>query len=263
MINKENQYRLKHYILIIIFSITLSFVATDGIRIIVQFIYNLPNDAFSFGYWEGKFWTRIIASVFGCLIGGIAIGTYLGPSGKYPSIIFTLPSMMLWIFVFTYQLSVIESHGFPKLPLILIITIPISGFLGWYGTKKLSDEFPDKNRVFNIKWYHWIWIIPLYFNKVVSVPIYLLLTLWKLDLLYDSGYPWSPIITLIKAPGYFISRMIIFIILTIVGSSIFHNYSLLSEESDIKIWKKSIYIISHIIFLFIAYFLLFGFTKPI
>ena len=240
-----------------LFAILFGFTASDGIRIVIQKIYQLPGDVFSFGYWGNTFWSRIIASAFGSFSGGFVIGTYLKKVGKIPSILHTIPAILLWMAVFVVEISDIKQYGFPFLALILIITNPVFAFIGWRWGNEYLSEFANGNSILNVKWYHWIWILPIYLNKVVSIPIFLILLLWKLDLAYDHSIQ-SPIITLITSPGYILSRVIILILLVITLGSINHNYQMLTGKNDLRRWKKILIILGHTIFLVVLYILIFG-----
>jgi len=261
--NIEEQHqkiKLAQIILLILFAMLFGFTASDGIRIVIQKIYHLPGDAFSFGYWGDTFWSRILASAFGSFAGGFVIGTYLGRVGKIPSFLHTIPAVLLWIFAFVVEISDIKQHGFPFLALILIIANPVSAFVGWNWGNEYSGEFKNANTILNVKWYHWFWILPIYLNKVVSIPAFLILLLWKLDFAYDNVIQ-SPIITLITSPGYILSRVIILIFLAIIFGSINHNYQILTGESDISRWKKVLIVLGHTIFLVAIYILIFGLSQ--
>lgn len=257
---QQPQIKFMQIVLLILFAILFGFTVSDGIRIVIQKIYQLPGDVFSFGYWGDTFWSRIFASAFGSLAGGFVIGTYLGRVGKIPSILHTSPAVLLWLSAFVIEISDIKQYGFPFLALILIITNPVFAFIGWNWGNEYSSEFENGNTILNVKWYHWIWILPIYLNKVVSIPAFLILLLWKLDFAYDNAIQ-SPIITLITSPGYILSRVLILIFIAIIFGSINHNYQMLTEESDVRRWKKGIIILGHTILLVVIYFLIFGLSQ--
>jgi len=257
---QQSKIKLAQIILLILFAMLFGFTASDGIRIVLQKIYHLPGDAFSFGYWGDTFWSRIIASAFGSFAGGFVIGTYLGRVGKIPSILHTSPAILLWMAAFVVEISDIKQYGFPFLALILIFTNPVSAFVGWNWGNEYSSEFENGNTILNVKWYHWFWILPIYLNKVVSIPAFLILLLWKLDFAYDNAIQ-SPIITLITSPGYILSRVIILIYLAIIFGSINHNYRILTGESDLSRWKKILIVLGHTIFLVVIYILIFGLSQ--
>lgn len=146
----QPQVKLKQIVLLILFAILFGFTVSDGLRLVIQKIYELPSDVFSFGYWGDTFWSRIIASVFGSLAGGFVIGTYLGKAGKVPSILHTIPTLLLWLAVFVLAISDINQYGFPFLALILIITNPLAAFLGWNWGKEYSSKFKNGNTILNI-----------------------------------------------------------------------------------------------------------------
>ena len=181
----------------------------------------------------------------------------MGKLGKIPSVLHTSPAILLWMAAFVVEISDIKQYGFPFLALILIITNLVSAFIGWNWGNEYSSEFENGNTILNVKWYHWFWILPIYLNKVFSIPAFQILLLWKLDFAYDNAIQ-SPIITLITSPGYILSRVIILIFLAIIFGSINHNYQILTGESDLSRWKKILIVLGHTIFLVVIYILIFG-----
>ena len=53
---QQPQFKFKQIVLLILFAILFGFTVSDGLRIVIQKIYHLPSDAFSFGYWGDTFW---------------------------------------------------------------------------------------------------------------------------------------------------------------------------------------------------------------
>jgi len=143
------------------------------------------------------------------------------------------------------------------LPCILIILSPLAGYFvaGW--GQESFDNFRRPKSILNIKWYHWLWIFPFYLNKVVAVPLFTLLLLWRIDA--NSALIDSPIFALIFDFGNTISRIIVFFILAGLIASVSHVYSLLSEEkTTAKInWKNGIIIFGHVLLFSVLYVLLF------
>lgn len=256
------------YILIIVFAILFSFVIQDWIRLVIQKFLEIPDDSMGLVQWGDTFFLRIFASLIGTTAGAFVIGTFLKNKVKLFAIITTVPIILFWIIVFTSNITntLEQAYSFEViktmllLPGILIILSPVVAYLGaWWG-QEYFETFQHSKSILNIKWYHWLWILPFYLNKVIAIPLFTLILLWKIDLLYgNSGlvHPW--IFDLIFNWGYYLVRIIIFIIFAGLISSVVHAYSLLSEEkTTAKVnWKNGIMIFGHVLLFSVLYILLF------
>ena len=145
-------------------------------------------------------------------------------------------------------------------PGILAVLTPIVGYhsAGWGQT--YLDQFQRPKSVLNIKWYNWIWILPIYLNKVVAIPLFALILLWTLDAKYGSNSYFMEFFDLILNWGYYVARILILFIFIGLLSSVNHVYSLLAEEeSTSKInWKNGMMILGHVLLFLILYVLLFA-----
>ena len=243
------------YILIILFAIIFSYVVHDGLRLVIQKILQIPDEAIGLALWGDTFGLRIIASLLGTAAGTFIIGTFLKNKVRLVAIIATLPTVLFWLAGLI--LNMIGGYsdnidGMLFLPLILIILTPIVGYLSAGYGQKYYREFRKPKSVLNIKWYHWLWIFPLYLNKVVAIPLFALLTLWSID---SSDQIGSPLLMLIFDSGNTIARIVVFLILGCLIASVSHMYSLLtSEKMD---WKKWLMVIGHVLLFQVLYVLLF------
>lgn len=264
----SEKIKAKNFILIIIFAVVFNFVVQDGIRLVVQKFLEIPDDYIGLAQWGDTFFLRIFASLIGTATGTFVIGTFLKKKAKLVAIIATLPTVIFWLVVLVLGITVIADQGYSfenvkvmlLLPIILVILSPIAGYFSAGWGQQYFDEFQRPTSILNIKWYHWLWIFPFYLNKVVAVPLFTLGLLWQYDTNIVSGgrYP-NPIIELIFNFGNTVSRIIVFFILMGLIASIYHAYSLLSEEkTTTKInWKNGIIIFGHVLLFSVLYVLLF------
>ena len=264
----DEKIKTKNYILIIIFATVFSFVVQDGIRLVIQKFLEIPNDYMGFAQWGDTFFLRIFASLIGTATGAFVIGTFLKKKFKLAAIIATLPTVLFWIAVFVFGITIIseQEYSFESvramllLPGILVILSPVVAYFSAGWGQEFFEEFQRSKSILNIKWYHWLWILPFYLNKIVAVPLFTLILLWKVDLLYDNGgIFYGGIFDLISNWSYYLVRIIILFILAGLIASVSHAYSLLSEEkTTAKInWKSGIIIFGHVLLFSILYVLLF------
>lgn len=266
VVMNSNKAKIKNLILIILFAIVFSFVVQDGIRLIIQKFLEIPADSIGLAQWGDTFFLRIFASLFAMAAGTFVIGTFLKEKVRLSGIIATLPATLFWIATLIFGITIVSDYGYSfenvktmlLLPAILIILLPTVGYFSSGWGQEYFDEFQRSKSVLNIKWYHWLWIFPFYLNKVVAVPLFTLILLWRIDI--NSAFIESPIFALIFDFGNTISRIIVFFIFAGLIASAGHAYSLLSEEkTTAKInWKNGIIIFSHVLLFSILYILLFG-----
>jgi len=261
-----NKIKIKNFILIILFAIVFSFVVQDGIRLVIQKFLEIPADSIGLAQWGDTFFLRIFASLFAMTAGTFVIGIFLKEKVRLAGIIATLPATLFWIATLIFGITIVSDYGYLfesvkamlLLPVILIILLPTAGYFSSGWGQEYFDEFQRSKSVLNIKWYHWLWIFPFYLNKVVAIPLFTLILLWRIDV--NSTFIESPIFALIFDFGNTISRIIVFFILAGLIASVGHVYSLLSEEkTTAKInWKNGIIIFGHVLLFSILYVLLFG-----
>jgi|GEM_PF-3803936 len=253
----DEKIKAKNYILIIIFAVVFGFVVQDGIGVVIQKFLKIPNDYIGLAQWGDTFFLRIFASLIGTATGAFIIGTFLKRKFRLSAIIATLPTVLFWIAVFIFGVTIISDEGSSfetvkamlLLPGILAVLSPVVAYFvaGWGN--EYFNEFQRKKSVLNIKWYHWLWILPFYLNKVVALPLFTLILLWKADWLH-GGILYGRILV----------RSIFLIILAGLFASVSHVYILLSEEkTTAKInWKNGIIIFGHVLLFSVLYVLWFS-----
>jgi len=202
----------KKFILIIIFSILFSYVVQDAIRLVIFKFLGISVDSYGLANWGGYFFLRIIASVIGTATGTFIIGSFLKHKAKLAALISVTPTTLLWLAVLFFGFQMTQKHGYSfenvkmmlLLPGSLVILSPVVALFSVKIGMESFDSFERKNCVLNIKWFHWIWILPLYLSKAVAVPLFCLILLWKVDFLYDQSGAYPNIFDLISNWGYYI-----------------------------------------------------------
>jgi len=121
-------------------------------------------------------------------------------------------------------------------PLTSLIITPFVAYIFINIGEESAGSFSRPRAMLNIPWQHWLWMIPFFIAQVISVPLFLLLLLWKIDLLAGNIS-----LSIFNLPA-FISRIIVFFILILIIMSINSAYTALSEKIDstaIRVLKVS------------------------
>lgn len=265
----NKKVNIKNFILIVLFGIIFSFVVQDGIRLVIQKFLEIPADSIGLAQWGDTFFLRMFASLIGTAAGAFVIGTFLKKKSRLAAIIATLPTVLFWIIVFIFGITIISEEGFSfktvktmlLLPGILAVLSPVIAYfvVGW--GQEYRSHFQRPKSILNIKWYNWLWIFPFYLNKVVAIPLFALILLVKFDFSEDwAGVYYLGLLDFIINLGYYLGRIILLFIIVGLFLSVKHVYSLLTEESKTtkEKWKKRVIIFGHVLLLSILYVFLFG-----
>jgi len=119
-----------------------------------------------------------------------------------------------------------KPHSMIVVPIIALLISPFIVFYFIRMGEESASEFSRPKSALNIAWQHWLWILPLFLTQVIGVPLFLLLTLWKIDLL-TANVSFS----ILSLPA-FIPRIIVFFILCGILMSINAAYTALTEDHD-------------------------------
>ncbi len=246
----EQKPLIKDFILITLFAIIFSFVVSDGLRLVVKKLLQIPKEQMGIVLWGDTFFLRIIASFISTTAGAFVIGTFLKSKARLAAVLSTLPIVACWSWslIYTtipaYQLNIGNSKYF-LLPIIIIVISPALGYFGALQGQEYLNEFQRPGSILNIRWPHWFWIFPFYLNKIVAIPVFTLLLLWRIDA--NSKIDDNPIFSIIFDFGNTISRIIVFLILMSFLVSMGYVYELLTAEK-IK-WKDGLIILGHVLLL--------------
>jgi len=256
----EQKFSIKRFILIILFAIILGFVVSDALRLVIQKFLHITDEQMGIALWGNTFLLRIFASLIGTAAGAFVVGTFLKTKTKLAAVITTLPvsifwlSLLIFVVIPKYELDPANIKIF-LLSIILIIASPVLGYFSATWGQKYLDEFHRPKSVLNIKWYHWLWILPFYLNKIIAVSLFTLILLWSIDANSKMGLHDNPVFSLVFNFKNIISRIIVFFVFAGLIISISHAYKLLtSEKID---WKNGVIIFGHVLLLSVLYVLIF------
>lgn len=264
----NKKVNIKNLILIVLFGIIFSFVAQDGIRVVIQKLLEIPADSIGLVQWGDTFFLRIFASLFAMVAGTFVIGTFLKTRARLAGVIATLPATLFLIASLIFGATIIGGYEYSfdaikamLLRLILAILLPIVGYFSSGWGQEYRSHFQRPKSILNIKWYNWLWIFPFYLNKVVAIPLFALILLVKFDFSESwAGMYYLGLLDFIINWGYYLGRIILLFIIVGLFLSVKHVYSLLTEESKTtkEKWKKGIIIFGHVLLFSVLYVLLFG-----
>lgn len=113
------------------------------------------------------------------------------------------------------------------IPIVYLALCPFVSMLFIRIGTETGMAFSKTNSALGVPWFHWLWILPFGLTQVIGVPLYLLLLLWKIDLLLAGIYPSI----LLNLPAS-ISRIIVFFVLSGVLMLICLAHNALSDQSD-------------------------------
>jgi hypothetical protein len=190
--------------------------------------YHLTHDL-SFG----RAMLGIGIAIIGHGAGAFILGTLLKNrlSSVIATAVYISPYVLLRVGVFLGAIYIPEiqedvlSHpgNMILMPLIYLLIIPFVSY-GFIRTgENVADEFRRPRSVLNIAWYHWLWGTPMLVFQVIGVPAFLLLLLWRIDLLI-----YEPI-SLFQLPDIII-RMMVFGVLALAIAIIVWIYRALTES---------------------------------
>lgn len=111
-------------------------------------------------------------------------------------------------------------------PVISLLISPLIAFYFIRIGEESAGEFSRPKSALNIPWQHWLWVLPFFLTQVIGVPLFLLLALWKIDLL-TANVSFS----ILSLPAL-IPRMIVFFIFSGILMSINAAYTALTEDYD-------------------------------
>lgn len=261
---------MKATVLIVLFAIILSLFISSELSLVVQKLWNISPDSIGLARWGDAFLLRIIASLSAMTAGAFIIGTFLRVKrrAQIAGVVAALPATLFWVGVLILGIVTGSDYGFTVesvkqtivLPSILAVLLPVVGYYSSSWGYQYHDDFQRSKSILNIKWYHWLWLLPFYVTKVVPVLVFSVITLIKFDFAEGPSIAYASIFTFISNWGYYLGRVILLLVIYGLLLSVNHAYSLLTEESETtkEKWKKAAMLFGHVVLFAIVYTLLFG-----
>lgn len=265
---KNAKVKTRNIVLIILFATVFSFIVSDGIRLVVQKFLEISSDSIGLAQWGDTFFLRILASLVSIATGTFVIGTFLKEKIRMFGVIATLPAIIFWVVVLISGIVTISDYGSSfenikemlLLPIILIILLPVVGYLSSGWGQQFYTYFQKAKSILNIKWYHWLWILPFYLNKIVAILLSSVILLIRFDFNEGSSVMYPGFFDFITNVGYYLGRIILLFVIIGLFWSVKRVYLLLKEESKTRKekWKKGAMVLCHVLFFSVLYILIFG-----
>lgn len=150
------------------------------------------------------------------------------------AIVYVIPFFLVrgLIFALTNMNDVMKENLFVQpvsMVIVPLISLLISPFVAFYCVRlgeESADEFSRPKSVLNIPWQQWLWVLPFFLVQIIGVPLFLLFSLWKIDIL-TANIPLS----ILSLPA-FIPRIIVFFIFSGIIMSINASYTALSKDYE-------------------------------
>lgn len=268
-VDRNEARSTKATILIVLFGIALSLVVSSELSLVVQKILDIPPESIGLARWGDAFFLRIIASLAAMTAGAFVIGTFLRKKRvQIAGVVAAVPGTLFWVVALILGIMTGSDYGFTfdsakqmvVLPSILTVLLPTVGYYGAGWGHEVCDNFQRPKSILNIKWYHWLWILPFYVSKVVPVLAFLVISLIRFDFGAGSAVMYPSIFTFIANWGYYLGRVILIFVIYALLLSVNHAYSLLVDESKTtkEKWKKAVMLLGHVLLFFVLYSLFFG-----
>ena len=136
---------------------------------------------------------RLVAAVLHYGSGAYILGTLTWQRIKTwtSSIIYIIPFFLFQALMFAHATAseVIKKDYLTNAGLMIVIPVAcllVSPFVSFFFVRigeKTASTFSRPRAVLNVPWPHWTWILPLFLFQVTSVPLFLFLTIFKVDVL--------------------------------------------------------------------------------
>lgn len=169
-----------------LFAIAFGFVVSDGFRVVLQKMFMISREEMGIALWGDVIFGRMLASLLGSFAVGFIVGATLKKQERLFSIAATIPTSIFWMFALIFPSYFLYNFNLANpshilLSVVLVLLTPVFAFWGCEHGKSNKQFFTIEDSILNIKWYHWLWIMPLYLNKVVAIILFTLVLLWRQD----------------------------------------------------------------------------------
>jgi len=169
--NQNTISRWPQHIGAILFGIYLSASITDSVFRGLSYLFVDEVENWGFAFWGDHYLARIIASIIGTFLGTYSSGIISKTKGNICGVLSSIPTSLFWIvilfFVFKYGEYQIMPISVWVTIFSLIIFTPIIGYFAGISGASFRNDSPElfevrKNTIIGIKWYHWIWLFPVF-----------------------------------------------------------------------------------------------------
>jgi len=266
--NIKQKPGVKSFILIILFAIVVGVIVQESISLVVQRFLDIPPEHMGIADWGDTFFLRILASLVSTTIGAFIIGTFLVSRAKIAALIAATPTILFWLFALVVSYSYVAEAGFLAHQVKSMILIPISlailsPVVAYYGAKfgeSYHNHFERSKSVLDIKWYHWLWILPFFLNKIVAVLLFTFISLIWFDFSYGWTGMYPGLLDFITNWGYYLGRLILLFVLIGLVAAVNHAYSLLTQEAATskEKWIKGAILFGYVLLFSILHVIIFG-----
>jgi len=258
---------IRNFVLIVVFAIALGVILQEAIGLVVQGFLDIPPERMALAVWGDTFLLRILASLVSTAAGALVIGTFLASKARTAALIAVAPTVLFWLLALVIGVRYAPEGGLLDLqvrqmvvmPVALVITSPLAAYYGSRLGESYRGHFDRPRSVLNIKWYHWLWMLPFFLGQIVSVLLFTVVLLIRFDFTYGTGM-LPGLVDLIFNLGYLIGRVVLMLVLIGIVAAVHHAYSLLTEEAgtSARRWKKGAVIFAYVVLFHALRLMVFG-----
>lgn len=232
-------------LLSILFAILFSIAVHDGLANVIRLVLEIPKDEMGLAKWGDAFFLRILASLVTTGLSSFVLGTLLKERARLGALLMITPVVLFWLAVTALvapeimsNIDTLVARGavFDQIkfgilmPMTIAIASPFIAVLAGEMGNHYASELTRPKSILDIEWIHWLWILPIYLNKVVAVPLLILAYLWRADL--EAPYMTNSILNIFFSPGHELMMVVGGAILISLLMSAWHTYTILSIEKE-------------------------------
>ena len=257
----------RNFVLIVVFAIALGIILEEATSLVIQRFLGIPPEHMALAVWGDTFFLRILASLASTAAGAFVIGTFLASKARTGALVAVAPTVLFWLFALIVGFPYVAEGGFLTnqvkqivvMPVALVITSPVAAYYGARIGERYRGRFDSRKSVLNIKWYHWLWILPFALRQIVAVLLFTIVLLIRFDLSYGPGM--LPMLAdFVLNLGYYLGRIVMVLVLFGLFAAVHHAYSLLTGEarSSEGKWKKGAIVFGYVFLFYALHLLAFG-----
>lgn len=258
---------VRKFVFIVVFAIALGIILQAAISLVIQAFMHIPPEHMSLAIWGDTFFLRILASLASTAAGAFVIGTFLASRARTAALVAVTPTVLFWLLALVIGVRYAPDGGLLTLQVRQMFIMPValvvaSPFVAYYGARigeSYRARFDRPKSVLNIRWYHWLWILPFFLSQIVAVLLFTIVLLIRFDFTYGSGM-LPGLVDFVLNFGYYLGRIVLVFVLFGLLAAVHHAHSLLTGEAGTSAgrWKKGATVFAYVFLFHSLYLMVFG-----
>lgn len=150
-----------------LFGALIGILISGSIQNGAGFVFYNESEGWKISFWGNHHFLRIIASLIGTALGGLAAGCIAKVNGQIWGLVSALPTALFWIFVggygYAYMTNVVMTTWYWIIVVVLTVVSPVIGYhwgtIGEEIRRDNAETFDSrKYTILGVKWFNWIWL---------------------------------------------------------------------------------------------------------